>query len=151
MPECIICGKFALSGTICATCANTKSDKEWTQIQGRIRNNAEHVTPKLDTSQRGTLKYTLVGELSKLKYDPSELSFFDTVLYGTDDGNAEPIWDGKTAFHRTRPGQNFTVVFQRDQNRNINIIGTGFHVGETNNKYKISFSDGSKKTCTRKK
>jgi hypothetical protein len=145
MAVCVNCGGFALIGPLCALCANTVPEDQWSTVQGRLRNQGSQTSTQ---SQSTTITYTLGGELASRSWDSTEVTFFDTVLHGGD-GNAESIWNGRTAFHRTRPRQNFVVVYQRRTDSGINIIGIGSHQGNSNKKYSILFDTGATVTCTR--
>lgn len=170
MANCGLCGGYALAGPVCAMCANTISgngqtitvngdsvrlanvfaitnddarDKVWEAI-------LEKFTASLKSAAgAGVRKYSLPGTLSSTVFSKSQTSFFETVTYGQD-GGAEAIWNGRTAFHRTKPGSgSFTVVYQRGPGGDAIVIGTGNHVGSTNNVYSISFDDGTTKRCSR--
>lgn len=136
MAMCILCGGFSLSATICAMCANTVPASRGWGTGGTFKPAAA------DRS------YFLQGKLSGLVYDKQDKSFFDTVVFAKD-GGLETIWNGRTAYHRTRPHANFTVVYTRDAQDNALIIGTGSHSGSNNKKYSIVFDTGSEVTCTR--
>jgi hypothetical protein len=166
MANCGLCGGFTFSGPICSLCANTMTGPNQTITvdgkpvvisnffsipPGKARDDAwEKIGENYEKSRRaqGGLKYKLMGELASKTYDKSEVGFFDTVLYGSD-GPVESIWNGRSACHRTRPRQNFTVIYVRTSDGGIEIIGTGNHVGSNNNKYTISFDTGATVTCTR--
>ncbi len=147
MAVCVNCNGFALTGPLCALCSATVPEDGWSTVQGRLRNfSAQPITTRPSAT---VAAYSLQGELANRVWDPSEKSFFDTVLHGSDSAS-EAIWGGRTAMHRTKPKQNFVVVYTRTGNRGINIIGIGNHVGGDNDKYSITFDNGSKVRCERK-
>jgi hypothetical protein len=176
MATCGLCGGFSFGGTtggdgslgLCSLCANTLSGSGqtltmedgttvrigniFTMAPGKARDDlwkqigdAHAASVK---ERKSGLTFVLAGELARVTYKKEEKSFFQTVLYATD-GSLETIWAGRAAYHRTKPRQNFTVVYTRDSEGNITIIGTGNHVGGDNDKYSITFDTGRVSTCER--
>ncbi|SIT06987.1 MAG: hypothetical protein C9355_10895 [Thalassolituus maritimus] len=92
-------------------------------------------------------QWVLAGALNRYDWT-AEKAFFDTALHGSD-GNLEKIWNGRSAYHRTQPRTNLTVVYTRTE-QTMTIIGVGHHVGDGNNKYSIRFDDGGTRRCERK-
>ncbi len=94
-------------------------------------------------------KVVLGGVLSGVVFDKAETNYINSLLTAANDGNAESIWNGRSAHHSTQPRSNFTVVYTRSNTGDLLVIGYGSH-GKSNKEYKIFFdTGGSSKTCTR--
>ncbi|ROS05572.1 hypothetical protein EDC56_1109 [Sinobacterium caligoides] len=154
MANCGVCGSFTLAGIMCALCANSKTTGVFSITNdGARERELEAIEQRWVESHRGTdreMTACLQGELNNRTLSKSEAAFIQTALYGQD-GSLETIWDNRAAYHRTQPRSNFTVVYQRQANGDISVIGLGQHVGTDNKKYTIDFDCGKKGLrCQRK-
>jgi len=120
-----------------------------TYCQARCNETEPRLKPgKLPQSTTKTrAQWVLAGTLRQQDWSAEE-GFFDTVLHGGD-GRLETIWNGRSAYHRTQPRTNLTVVYTRNDQA-MTIIGIGSHIGNGNNSYSIQFDDGRRRRCERR-
>lgn len=160
MGKCLVegCNGYALTGDICALCANTHAIKKLTKATSVARERDAKAAKELASKTAPGASIELVCALGANSPSPAFASacqdygdrFFAILATGRSSGKAESI-HGCMVFHDTQPRANRTVFYDW-QGKVLRIFGVGEHSGGDgagNDSYSFTWFDGKSKTYTR--
>ncbi len=160
MGQCLVegCGAYALTGDICALCANTQPIKKITKAQHVSRENATAAAEAAAKSARPNAKIVLIcpeGTTTphpKFKAECDEYAdrFFAILAQGPHGDRPETV-HGCQIYHQTQKAANRTVFFDW-QGDDLRIFGVGGHSGGDgagNDSYSFTWFDGKNKNYNR--
>lgn len=160
MGTCLVpgCNGYAISGDICALCANTQPVKSLTKATSLGRERDAEALKKAATSRDPEAEVLLMCANGASKPNDTFAAacqdytdrFFAILAKGPGGGAPERV-HGCMVYHDTQPSANRTVFYDW-QGKNLRVFGVGSHVGGNgagNDSYGFTWFDGKSKNYTR--